>query len=465
MIHIKYPFSIGLLHARKNVEKNEEYVEIAEGVHKYLESVRVDDKDGIYWTVSGDTDGNVTIYTGSAGVTYFYAELYKLTGNKEYLEIINKASDYVDSNWEKCKKAAVDMMLSYGIIDDTGIEYSYYTGAAGVGEGLIAIYKLTGRQKELYAIREITDDIIDHAKQDSDGPYWGQDCSMLHNAGTMLYLYHAAECLGDEKIKRIADKAADRIVAKAERDIRGGYAWESTIHQGVNRVPNFEGGTAGTGYALATAYKYTPKKEYLNAAIEAAKHLKAIAVKKGDGFLIPWHDNPDEKPIFYLANCHGPAGTSKLFYSLYEITHEEKYLDDIKGLYYGMRYLGAPEKMSAGYWNTVCVCCGTAGILQFLINCSIIFKGTDFADEADKMAEIAAEILVGEQEKKLGGRTGVWPIAYERIKPENIAPDFGYGTGSSGIGVTLLQMYQFKNKEINWFRFIDDPYPTGISLK
>ena len=81
------------------------------------------------------------------------------------------------------------------------------------------------------------------------------------------------------------------------------------------------------------------------------------------------------------------------------------------------------------------------------------------------MAEIATEILVGEQESKIGGRIGVWPIAYERVKPENVASDFGYACGSAGIAATLLQMYQFKKKEIHFIRYIDDPYPTNVTLK
>lgn len=461
----EYPFSIGGLHNREKPENIEEYIEIAKKAHDYLQSLRVEEKDGIYWAHPGKEDGNGAIYTGSAGVIYFYIELYNITKDKKYLEIINKAADYIDVNWRKAGEAGIEMLRENGIFEDLGTIYNYYTGAASVGEGLITVYGLTKMQKDKDAVREITDFILANAKEDNDGLYWGVDCTMFHNAGTMIYLYHAVEFLQDNKVKEAVERAADRIVANAIADPRGGYAWHSTLHGDVDRVPNFEGGTAGTGYALTVAYRYSKKEAYKQAAAEAAKHLKAIAVKQGEGFLIPWHDVPGEEPIFYLANCHGPAGTSKLFYGLYLITKEEQYLDDIKGLFYGMRHLGAPEKMSAGYWNSVCVCCGTAGILQFLLNCGIIFDGTDFGREASRVAEIAAEVLVGEQEKKIGGRQGVWPIAYERVKPENVAPDFGYATGSAGIAAALLQLYQFKKKEIRFIRYIDDPYPTNIILK
>jgi lantibiotic modifying enzyme len=461
----KYKYILGGLHSRTKVTKDEEYIEIVLKTHEYLQSLRIDDKDGIYWAKPGKENGDGAIYTGSAGVLYFYIELYKLTKDEKYLEIINKAADYIDINWKKAGEAGVAMLLEYGITEDLGTVYNYYSGAASTGEGLISVYQLTKRQKDKDAVREMTDFILDNAKKDENGLYWGIDCTMFHNAGTMIFLYHAAEFLQDEHIKEVASKAADRIVANAIKDPRGGYAWTSTLHAGVDRVPNFEGGTAGTGYALTVAYRYTRNEAYKNAAKEAAKHLRAIAVKQGEGYLIPWHDTKDEEPIFYLANCHGPAGTSKLFYGLYQITGDEEYLDDIKKLYYGMRHLGAPEKMSAGCWNTVCVCCGTAGILQFLINCGIVFNNTAFADEIDTVAKLTSEIIVGEQETKIGGRLGVWPIAYERVKPQNISPDFGYSIGASGIAATLLQYYQYKKKDINFGRYIDDPYPTNVKLK
>lgn len=459
-----YRFVIGGLHNRKKVLDDEEYIKIAYKTHEYLETLKIEDQDGIYWANPGKENGDGAIYTGSSGVVYFYIELYKLTKDEKYLEIIHKAADYIGKNWRKAGEAGIAMLLEYGITEDLGTVYNYYSGAASTGEGLIAVYQLTNRQQDKDAVREMTNFIVENAKEDENGLYWGIDCTMFHNAGTMIFLYHAAEVFRDEHLKEIANKAADRIVANAIEDPRGGYAWTSTLHAGVDRVPNFEGGTAGTGYALTVAYKYTHNEIYKHAAEEAAKHLLAISVKQGKGFLIPWHDSPDEEPIFYLANCHGPAGTSKLFYGLYQITGDEKYLDYIKALYYGMRHLGAPERMSVGYWNNVCVCCGTAGILQFLINCGIVFHGTPFGERIDKIAEIASEIIVGEQESKIGGRNGVWPIAYERVKPEKIAPDFGYSIGAAGIAATLIQYYQYKKKDIVFGRYIDDPYPTNIKL-
>lgn len=457
--YIDFGFKIGRAFNQKVPENTEEYLETSVKSHDYLESIKVQHEDGVYWAIPGNDAGNGSLYIGSCGVLFFYLELYKVTGNQKYLDIVHSGADFLNKNWKKTIDAAKEMMLAYNITIDTGVEYSYYTGVASVGEGLIAIYNTTKREKDLDTIRAITEYILDGVKNDEHGVYWGMDCSMLYDSGTMIYLYHASEIIKDERILTMANMAADAIVSKAIKDERGGLAWISTAHAGVDRVPNFECGTAGVGYALTIAYKYNKKESYLNAAIEAAKHLKAIAVEQGDGFLIPWHDEPGKESIFYVSTCHGPTGTSKLFYRLYEIMGDKQYLEDIIGLYKGLRFLGVPEKMSTGYWNSVCVCCGTAGVLQFLINCSIIFEGEEIAEDVARVAQIAANILLGEQEKKIGGRCGVWPIAYERVKPENVAPEYGYSTGAAGIAATLLQMYLFSKNEFKWDRFIDDPYP------
>lgn len=455
-----FDFAIGRAFNQKAPESVEEYLETAIKSHDYLESLKIEDSDGVHWAIAGNDNGNGSLYSGTCGVLFFYLELYKVTGDQKYLEIINSGADYLNKNWKKTIDSAIGNMLAYNITIDTGIEYSYYLGISSVGEGLIAVYNTTKREKDLETIKAITEYILNGLKNDEKGVHWGMDRSMLYDSGTMIFLYHASDLIKDERIITTANLIADATVSEAIKDERGGFAWISTAHEGVDRVPNFEIGTAGVGYALTIAYKYTKKESYLNAAVEAAKHLKAIAVKQGDGFLIPWHDEPGKEPIFYVSTCHGPTGTSKLFYRLFEETGDKQYLNDIKGLYKGLRHLGVPEKMSAGYWNSVCVCCGTAGVLHFLINCCIIFEGEEIAKDAEKAVKIAANVLLGEQEKKIGGRYGVWPIAYDRVLPEKVAPAYGYSDGAAGIAATLLQMYLFSKNEFEWIRFIDDPYPS-----
>ncbi|MFR3284793.1 MAG: hypothetical protein ACLTR6_11020 [Clostridium fessum] len=44
-----------------------------------------------------------------------------------------------------------------------------------------------------------------------------------------------------------------------------------------------------------------------------------------------------------------------------------KYRHEIEELVKGLEATGAPEKRSAGYWNTENICCGTAGLLNMYL--------------------------------------------------------------------------------------------------
>lgn len=454
---IDYSFKIGKSFATKQVSEPQEYLNVAEDIHNYLERFKVETIDGVAWKdpldlTTGieqeDGDINLNHYSGSSGPLYYYIGLYTTTGKEKYKDLILKGADYLNKNWR------TQIKIAKAGIDFDGIEYSYYLGISGIGVILAKIYELFGREEDKNTIIDITDEVIKGAKETADGLSWSIDKSPLLGGGTVLYLYKIYELIQEQTILDAANKGADAILAEAISDPRGGFAWNSYAHPNQTRVPNFECGTAGVGYILGVAYEVSKEKKYLQGAKEAAKHLKAIAVKQGDGFLIPWHDNPDEEAIFYVSTCHGPAGTSRLFYQLYKVTGDEQYLEDIGSLYKGLRHLGVPEKQSAGYWNTVGICCGTAGVVQFLINYNIVTGREDVKE----IAKLAGSILLGQQEKQTHGVA--WPVAFERIKPKNLSRGISYAAGASGVGVALLQLYLFFENKYNWVRLFDDPYPV-----
>lgn len=450
--YIGYDFKIGKAFRQKDGGK-EEYLEASKKAADYLEEFKVETEDGIYWDDAEPSMANdsgyvdISYFGGTGGIPYLYLELYKITGVGKYLTYATKGIDYLDRHW----KEQVEVSKAIGL---PKIGYGFYMGTAGIGMVIAQFYQYAKREKDLKVLRDIAYDIIDAATKEEVGIDWNGDTSMLFDGGILVYLVKVNELLNDDKIKNAINDAAENILSKAEADPRGGFAWLSTAHAGQTRVPNFECGTAGVGYLLTLVYESTKDERYLNAAIEAAKHLKAIAIKQGDGFLVPWHDNKDEEPIFYLSSCHGPAGTSKLFYKLYKLTGKEEYFDDIIGLYKGLRHIGAPEKQSAGYWNTTCLCCGTAGILQFLINYSLITG----SEEAKGVTKIAADILLGEQQEQKRGIA--FPLAFERVHPENITKSIAYVVGSAGIAAALAQAYLFFEGKFKWDRLYDDPYPS-----
>ena len=452
-----FSFKVGREFNRKQATSNKEYLDVAEQVHDYLETRKVTTDDGYYWIdvinlTTGGTPGDevdLSQYGGSSGALYYYLALYKVTGNEKYKEIVLRGTDYLNKHW----RVQIDFVKN-GVFYMEGLEYSIYLGISGLGALLSKIYEEFGREEDKQTIIDITKEVISGGKATPDGISWSFDKSPLAGGGTVLYLYKIYQLLKENEILDVANKGADQIVAEAIKDERGGYAWTSYAHAGQTRVPNFECGTAGIGYVLGVAYEISGDKKYLGAAAQAVKHLKAIAVKQGDGFLVPWHDNPNEEQIFYVSTCHGPAGTSRLFYQLYKTTGDKSYLDDIASLYAGLRHLGVPEKQSVGYWNTVGICCGGAGVAQFLINYNLVSGREDVKE----IARVAGSILLGQYEKQEQGVA--WPLAFERVKPENLSRGISYGAGAAGVGAALIQLYLFFEDKYSWIRLFDDPYPA-----
>ncbi len=455
--YTSYGFKIGKAFRQKKPSGIEEYLDTAKAAHGLFEQNKTETAEGIFWNdqkniVNPDAaHSDLSSYTGSGGILFYYLELYRITGDEAYKELVLRAADYLGAHWRDQIAAAKDAF------DIEGISDSIYLGIASLGMILAVVYKAFGREKDLNAVRAITEQTLSDAGHNEKGLYWSFDKSILLGGGTVLYLYKIYDVLKDDRVLDAANKGADAILSEAVEDPRGGYAWTSYAHPGQTRVPNFECGTAGVGYLFTVAYEQSGDERYLNAAKEAAKHLKAISVAQGDGFLIPWHDNPDEDQIFYVSTCHGPAGTSRLFYQLYKLTGKQIYLDDIGGLYRGLRHIGVPEIQSKGYWNTTCLCCGTAGVLQFLINYGLITGDED----VKKTAVTAGNILLGEQAAHEKIKAVAWPVAFERIKPDNITENITYGAGAAGIAGALMQLYLFLKGEYRWDRLFDDPYPAA----
>src|SRR5262249_19136246 len=127
-------------------------------------------------------------------------------------------------------------------------------------------------------------------------------------------------------------------------------------------------GTAGVAYFLATLAAAEPgEKEFLAAARAGARYLLSIANVRGDSCLI-FHDEPGGKDLYYLGWCHGPVGTARLFYRLRQTTGEEEWMRWVKKGAQAILESGIPERATAGFWNNVGQCCGSAGVAAFFLD-------------------------------------------------------------------------------------------------
>ena len=214
-------------------------------------------------------------------------------------------------------------------------------------------------------------------------------------------------------------------------------------------MPNFSHGTAGVSYFLARLYQATRDQEFLDAALAGAGHLAAI---ENRDVWVCHDDRTGRKEIFYLSWCHGPAGTGRLYYLLYQITRDKKWTDKIRKSALAIKQCGIPEKQTDGFWNNQGPCCGSAGIAEYFLDLHKAFGDKDYLLFSRHVTE---DLLRRSSHEGNGIK---WVQAEHRSRPDLLQAQTGYMQGAAGIGMWLLRLDAFEKKKPVAIRFPDDPF-------
>ena len=237
-------------------------------------------------------------------------------------------------------------------------------------------------------------------------------------------------------------------------DAAGGKRWymDSSFVRQNYYMPNFSHGTAGVSYFLAKLYQATADKTFLDAALSGASHLAAI--ENADGWI--YHDDrADGKNLYYLSWCHGPAGTARLYYALYQATGDKKWLEKIRKSAQALMQCGIPEKQTPGFWNNQGPCCGSAGVAEFFLELYITLGDKEYLDFS---RQVTNNLLAHATQEGNGLK---WIQSEHRRQPDFLQAQTGYMQGASGIGLWLLHLYAFENKKETVIRLPDDPWGEG----
>jgi len=263
-----------------------------------------------------------------------------------------------------------------------------------------------------------------------------------------------------KSLRSAAIRAGDHIVEQAVPDARGGVRWQGMPAAVLGEAegsywPNFQLGTAGTAYALARLGAVTGEKRFIAAAETGALHLQRIATVKGDAALIHYRE-PDATDLFYLGYCNGPAGTARLFYQLYLATRDPHYLEWTEMLARGIMASGIPGRLTPGFWNVVCQCCGSAGVVDFFVG---LWAATGRAEYRAFAKAVADQML--SRGTDFDGKGYRWYQAYTRVKPTEVAAETGYMVGAAGIAASLLHLELTGRPYRRVVLLPDDPFPAA----
>lgn len=425
----------------------EDYLNKALDVEKWLRKYEVKKAKGKSWKISsgaGSSTGDDlaekmtdrSIYSGAAGVGYFYIQLYELTGNEEFLEQAIQAGEYLLDTYS----------------DQLAVKPGIHGGLTG--EGLFAeqLYRKTGDEKyRKYAIKT-GDKVYETAVKEENGIHWANLVDYMGDGSTAAYWVYLYKLTGDNKYLEYAKALLDYIITLKTDNEDGSIYWKFfDIHDYFNSLPaggvlpNFAHGTAGIVYLLTKYYEASKDSYYLDLAERGFKFLTDIAVDNGDASIVPYLYLLDEKKpydVFYLSLCHGPAGDGVVAKELYRATGNKKYLDFYRRLSNALVQAGVTYKRSAGYWND-CICCGAAGVFLHFIDG---YKLTGDKKYEELAKEVAVKLIGDAYSDDDGTR---WYNAWTRVMPWNVDAHIGLYMGSTGDASALLALYAaLSGKEI-----------------
>ena len=431
----------------EGVKDDRRYLQAAVQAARWLRSVQVKTADGLAWPVDPAKPEHIEtdLYHGTSGVVLFFVEAYRSTGDESYLKDAQAGGEYLLS---KLPKSGDDF--------DCGL----YTGLSGVAFALIEAGRYPGGANHRGGSRRCIKLLKAKAVKKGAGVEWTPTTDIISgNAGIGLFLLYAAREIPDKSLVDLAAQAGRRLV-ELGKPAGGGMKW--AMNETFPRLmPNFSHGTAGVAYFLASLYRQTREKAFLDAAVAGGTYLRSVADTEGNACLI-FHNEPDGKDLYYLSWCHGPAGTARLFYHLYRITNDKEWLEWVhKGARAVMRS-GVPEKRTEGFWNNAGQCCGSAGVAEFFLNL-YLSEGTWRAEYKEVSIRVADDLL-SRATKTDGGVK--WVQAEHRVQPENLAAQTGYMQGAAGIGMLLLHMQALDSKRQWWrhVRFSDSPWAAASPI-
>jgi hypothetical protein len=443
-------------------EQNQGFLESARGMAQRIESAAQKlDQRGVYWfpqpnhAEKAETESApITINSASAATVLFLIQLANATGEERYLKTASLGANYLVSTWEELVDRPVKSLFS-----DRSPNLSLYGGLAGVAFVLNETGKATGNETYCEAARTATDCIVRAAKAAGSGLAWSDAPGIAGDGGIVLYLLYAAREFESTLYRITAERAGDHILELATNERHGGFSWRGfPAFPGLSKdayLPAFEDGTAGIVYVFARLYSETNKARFVFAANQGATHLQNVATVGSKAELIS-HPLSDLPELHYAGFCHGPAGTARAFFELYKITREPEYHIWAERLAQKVLHSDIRGELTPGYWTVVCQCCGSAAVVDLLVEMWAFTERSDYLISAKR----AARKLMNHETNSDGKRkrnAKAWP----RVTPQEANTETDDFVGASGVGSALLRIHLAEQGKYSAIPFPDNRFANA----
>jgi len=412
-----------------------DWLTIAIETERFIKEAKYESPVGTCWRVMPDSlnsAADLSLYSGVPGIVLFYLELYSATNNPAYLKEAEAGADFLIASIKDEVYEAEEVGL--------------YTGLSGMGYALLEIYRITNKPIYKTTVLQTVELLEQSAARSESGIIWGGITDIVYGAsGIGLYLQYVADALDYPGADSLAIMTANGLIDLA---IISPAGWRWKYMPSYERfMDNFSHGTAGVGYFLSETFRRTGDKKFLEGALGSAGILDSLENDKG---YIP-HHCPGGEDLYYLNWCHGPAGTGRLYYSLYEASKDEKWLEKLTFSADHLMQEGLHEHEAPGYWNNYGKCCGSVSLAEYYLWLFEITENVKYLE----YSHIMTDQLLSHSTKENGYLK--WVHAENRTSPENIAAQTGLMQGSAGIGLWFLQLHAFQDDKKPLIRLPDKP--------
>ncbi|WP_405773458.1 lanthionine synthetase LanC family protein [Streptomyces sp. NBC_01538] len=322
-----------------------------------------------------------------------------------------------------------------------GTEPSLYDGLAG----FVTALRLLAPGTESVALRRLAELATPDGWPTTLGFEPGSDAPLndiiMGTAGVVL----TAVWAGGEFAEPIATTGCEALLRVADRTAAG-LDWGIGATS-ESRSPNYSHGTAGVASALAVAGAALGREDFVEAAVEGARHVLSVGSLDDGGFVVPHTIPPSRRevePVTYTW-CHGPAGTSHLFSALAHAGVTEVAGHGVGEL--RQRCLtsiltsGLPQRLRPGFWDNDGRCCGTAGVGDVLLDAAQDSADADTAATLVRAARTMGDALVERAVRDAAGAR--WRFVEYRQESPLLPPGTMWMQGAAGIAAFLLRLARF----------------------
>jgi len=325
-----------------NITNNSTYLDYAKGAAAWI-IVNAEFRDGgltwPHWDCEASYRGvgwYLTPDKSVAGVAKFLLEMYKVTGNSQYLRYAEQAATWIINTGVKCQG------------DQCYVEYNPYHQAAfgvysypqrDVGTLLIALYSITGKQVYLDYAKKIGNWILatsecygNHCKWYDDRGY-GNHYTVEGVAVLADYLYDLYSVTSNVQYRDVADKMVnwvESIGVKVSSDSVKFPSWDGKFRSIVGGDWDRLLSIRTPGEIFIKSYEATGNKSRLAVAEMFANWLISISVETSRASTGSYTRISRAIPYIEGEKSYSPWVNAIIFgflVKLYSIDRHQKYLD------------------------------------------------------------------------------------------------------------------------------------------